>query len=282
MRPCQAGAAAVTAELVSVAVALLPAAHRRPSTYHDGPWAHACSVTRRNRCSTRKHFVELNLRNSPLAPAAITIATTSVVLASLDHLVVEHVADVLTLAPISRPIAPDGSTLHGPLGSIYRELEVAEFAPIDKQLAVFHRPMGMRWEVFALEVVVAIGLELHREAASSPSEVPLCARTVADDCQLLLTQGPLEGCLAPIVLVIRLLWHGVPLHRLVLRDIELVLAELAPIDRNHPFGERPPRLSLELRAEELTCRPQAHIEGAALPTQVVPTDQIRLLGHGCY
>eukprot|EP00406_Dinophysis_acuminata_P012861 CAMPEP_0179239162 /NCGR_PEP_ID=MMETSP0797-20121207/15319_1 /TAXON_ID=47934 /ORGANISM="Dinophysis acuminata, Strain DAEP01" /LENGTH=119 /DNA_ID=CAMNT_0020946477 /DNA_START=93 /DNA_END=450 /DNA_ORIENTATION=- len=113
----------------------------------------------------------------PLKPPSLA-AGTSVVLALLDGVLVDQVPVPLALPPIGFGVPPDGTSVHGLCFSVHDEVVAAILAPVDPELVAVQRPVRVRGELVALEVVVAVDLELHGEVAAGPLELPLRARAV--------------------------------------------------------------------------------------------------------
>mmetsp|Transcript_16320 Transcript_16320/g.56993 ORF Transcript_16320/g.56993 Transcript_16320/m.56993 type:complete len:285 (-) Transcript_16320:175-1029(-) len=181
----------------------------------------------------------------------------------------------LALPPLRRGVAPHLAPVHGLFGNVYRHFVLAELTPDDRQLVVVQRPMRMRRELVALEVVVAVGLELDGEAASGPLEVPLGASSVAYQNILHRRELSQKGCLAPILVVALLLRHAVAVHGLARSiELELVGPKVAPFDFDQIALQLPPRRRLELWAVEAPSRPEADGEGPSKPLEVVPTHHV--------
>mmetsp|Transcript_86711 Transcript_86711/g.220899 ORF Transcript_86711/g.220899 Transcript_86711/m.220899 type:complete len:216 (+) Transcript_86711:422-1069(+) len=140
----------------------------------------------------------------------------------------------------------------------------------------------MRRELVALEVVVAVGLELDGEAASGPLEVPLGASTVAYQHILHRRKLSQKGSFAPILVVALLLRHAMSVHGLARSiELELVGPEGAPFDFDQIALQMPPRRRLELWAVEAPSRTEADGEGPSRPLEVVPAHHVgRLRNRG--
>mmetsp|Transcript_28308 Transcript_28308/g.76677 ORF Transcript_28308/g.76677 Transcript_28308/m.76677 type:complete len:222 (-) Transcript_28308:29-694(-) len=198
----------------------------------------------------------------------------------LDDRVVEQVAGDLGLAPVCLRIATDGLARHRLRLAVHCELVVAVLAPVDPERVAVEGPVGVRREVIALEVVVAVGLEPDGKAAAGPLELPLGAGPVTDEGELWDAQWPEELGLAPILLVGLVLRDRVAFHGLGLRvKLKLVPPELSPVNVHDAIGQLPPAGCLESCAEEVASWPEAYLKRSAAPGEVVPADDVRVRGH---
>mmetsp|Transcript_65771 Transcript_65771/g.212212 ORF Transcript_65771/g.212212 Transcript_65771/m.212212 type:complete len:220 (+) Transcript_65771:144-803(+) len=215
--------------------------------------------------------------------SSVAMQSSMVVLAVLDGLLVHQIVHELGLPPVGGRVAPNGAPVHGLCLGVHLHRVLAELRPVDEQLRAVQRPVRVRGEVRALEVVVAVGLELDGEAAARPCEVPLRAGAVTDQQGLHGAQGPEEGELAPVLLVLLFLGYQVARHGLrLLVDLELVLPELGPVHVHAVALQLPPRGRLELGAEEVAGRPEADLEAAAAPADGVPADDVLRLELGSH